>query len=197
MDETAEKWNRIYSEVSAHQPDPALILKEHAFLLPPAGSALDLACGLGGNALFLAGLGWDVQAWDVSQTAIDFLREQAGTQGLKVNAKACPAECLRHENSTFDLIIVSRFLDRTLKDAIIGALKDNGLLYYQTFTRVKTRPQGPNNPDYLLAENELLTLFAPLKVLFYREYGTFGDLSQGLRNEAQLIGRKHSGRLAI
>lgn len=196
MEETAAKWNRLYSEVPAHRPDPALILKEHAFLLPPAGSALDLACGLGGNALFLAGLGWDVQAWDVSQTAIDFLNGQAGSQGLKIDAKVCSAERLQRENSTFDLIIVSRFLDRALKDAIISALKDNGLLFYQTFTRVKTQPQGPNNPDYLLAENELLMLFAPLKVLFYKEYGSFGDLSQGLRNEAQYIGRKHSGRLA-
>lgn len=196
MDAIAAKWDRIYREVPHHRPEPALILKEHEFLLPPAGSALDLACGLGGNALFLAGLGWEVQAWDIANAAIDFVDAQARAQGLKIHAKVCPADSLQQENTAFDLIIVSRFLDRTLKDAIIDRLKDNGLLFYQTYTRAKSQPQGPNNPEYLLAENELLRLFAPLKVLFYREYGTFGDVRQGLRNEAQLIGRKHSGRLA-
>jgi tellurite methyltransferase len=39
--------------------------------------------------------------------------------------------------NAFDVIVVSRFLDRTLSDAIIDALKPDGLLFYQTFTRDK------------------------------------------------------------
>ena len=91
---------------------------------------------------------------------------------------------------SFDIIVVSRFLDRTLSDAIIGALKPDGLLFYQTFTREKTNPKPPNNPDYLLNENELLTLFSPLRVIFYRENALIGEHQRGLRNEAQFVGRK-------
>ena len=85
---------------------------------------------------------------------------------------------------------MSRFLDRTLSDAIIGALKPDGLLFYQTFTREKTSRKPPNNPDYLLTENELLALFSPLRVIFYRENALIGELQRGLRNEAQFVGQK-------
>ena len=81
----------------------------------------------------------------------------------------------------FDVIVVSRFLDRTLSDAIIGALKPDGLLFYQTFTREKTSPKPPNNPDYLLTENELLALFSPLRVIFYRENALIGESATGFK----------------
>ena len=35
-------------------PKPAQVLSDYAYLLPESGTALDLACGRGGNALFLA-----------------------------------------------------------------------------------------------------------------------------------------------
>jgi len=35
-----------------------------------------------------------------------------------------------------------------------------------------------------------LELFAELKPIYYREYGSIGDIELGLRNEAQFIGRK-------
>ena len=73
----------------------------------------------------------------------------------------------------------------------MAALKPGGLLFYQTFTRHKLDKSGPSNPDYLLARNELLQLFAPLTVIYYQEYPAIGDLQRGNRNEAQLIGQKN------
>jgi hypothetical protein len=75
-------------------------------------------------------------------------------------------------------------------NAIIDALRLNGLLFYQTFTREKATPTPPHNPDYLLTKNELLTLFAPLSVVFYQENALIGQHQHGLRNEAQFIGQK-------
>lgn len=91
---------------------------------------------------------------------------------------------------SYDVVVVSRFLDRNLKDAIIGALKPGGLLFYQTFDRDKVGGAGPNNPDYLLSNNELLRMFSLLQVVFYRENGLIGNTEKGLRNEAQFIGQK-------
>ena len=48
------------------------------------------------------------------------------------------------------------------------ALKPQGLLFYQTFTHERVTDQGPSNPSYRLAPNELLELFAPLHVLVTR-----------------------------
>lgn len=193
MTDSVEKWDRIYREA---QLDPSLavpVLSENTFLLPPSGTALDLACGLGANAVFLAIRGFDVLAIDQSAVAVDRLKEYASLHHLPITTRRQSVDPSQFPKSGFDVIIVSRFLDRNLSPAIMQSLKSGGLLYYQTYTREKTGESGPRNPDYLLAENELLRLFAPLKVVYYRENGLTGDIRQGLRNEAQFIGRKIHG----
>ena len=190
MDAVISKWNHIYNE-SGQECYPAIqVLIENDFLLPVTGTALDLACGLGANAIFLAELGLAVTAWDISSVAIDKLTAYAVQQGLNINARQKKITAESFTGCCFDVIVVSRFLDRSLSDAIIGALKPDGLLFYQTFTREKTSRKPPNNPDYLLAENELLDMFSPLRVIFYRENALIGEQLRGLRNEAQFIGQK-------
>ena len=190
MDAVISKWNHIYNE-SGQKCYPAIqVLIENDFLLPVTGTALDLACGLGANAIFLAELGLAVTAWDISSVAIDKLTAYAVQQGLNINARQKKITAESFTGCCIDVIVVSRFLDRSLSDAIIGALKPDGLLFYQTFTREKTSRKPPNNPDYLLTENELLTLFSSLKVVFYREYALIGEQLRGLRNKAQFVGQK-------
>jgi hypothetical protein len=131
-----------------------------------------------------------VEAWDISAVALNDLQKNADSRQLDISARHCFISPEILPNAAFDVIVISRFLDRTLCNAIMAALKSDGLLFYQTFTRSKLDPQGPNNPDYLLAGNELLSLFAPLTLLFYQEYARVGDLGCGDRNEAQFIGQK-------
>jgi hypothetical protein len=93
--------------------------------------------------------------------------------------------------SSFDVIVVSRFLERRLAAALIDALKPEGLLLYQTFTQVTVGAVwSPTNPAYRLAPQELLTLFQPLRVLVYREEGRVGNTTCGWRNEALLVAQK-------
>jgi tellurite methyltransferase len=191
MDAVISKWDHVYSQYDLMRyPVAAEVLTENDFLLPSSGMALDLASGFGANSIFLAEHGLAVTAWDISGVAIDKLTAYAVQQGLNINA--CQEKIMADifTESSFDVIVVSRFLDRTLSDAIIGALKPDGLLFYQTFTREKTSRNPPNNPDYLLTENELLELFSPLRVIFYRENALIGEQLRGLRNEAQFVGQK-------
>ena len=191
MDAVLSKWDHVYSQYDhMRYPAAAEVLTENDFLLPSTGMALDLASGLGANAIFLAERGLAVTAWDISSVAIDKLTAYAVQQGLNINARQKKITAESFTGCCFDVIVVSRFLDRSLSDAIIGALKPDGLLFYQTFTREKTSRKPPNNPDYLLAENELLDMFSPLRVIFYRENALIGEQLRGLRNEAQFIGRK-------
>lgn len=172
------------------QHSAASVLTENAFLLPEFGTALDLACGLGANAIFLARYGLATEAWDISGVAVEKLRRNADSRDLAINAQVVEINKHSFSDCCFDVIVLSRFLGRDLSDAIMSALKPGGLLFYQTYTEEKTIQKGPNNPDYLLAENELLRLFSGLRIIFYREYGCIGDIEKGLRNEAQLIGQK-------
>ncbi|MGJ0484846.1 MAG: class I SAM-dependent methyltransferase [Methylomicrobium sp.] len=190
MNGLREKWDRIYSQDEPGKEAPAPVLAENAFLLPPAGGALDLASGLGANAIFLAEHGLKVTALDISATAIEKLKAYADHRQLAIDARQEAITPGSLQYAAFDVIVISRFLDRSLKDAIIGALKPDGLLFYQTFTRLKVAAEGPNNPAYLLETNELLDLFSPLRTVFYRENAAIGDIRQGLRNEAQFVGQK-------
>ncbi|MCY4211276.1 MAG: methyltransferase domain-containing protein [Gammaproteobacteria bacterium] len=191
MNETDQvKWDRIYTGSAAKSVGPCRVLSSHIHLLPTRGEALDLACGRGGNALFLAACGLATRAWDISGVAIQALSEQASQRRLSLITEQRDVTIDPPTPESFDVIVVSRFLDRTLAPAISAALRARGLLFYQTFIREKVTDTGPDNPAYRLAPNELLQLFPSLQVLHYHEEGAVGDTRRGFRNEAMLVAQK-------
>jgi len=183
------KWNTIYTEGKGNS-EPAQVLVGNQFLLPSTGHALDLACGLGENALILAKQGLTVEAWDISTTGLQKLQEKSASKALSIKTCAQEISVSSFSENSFDVVVISRFLDRSICNAIMESLNPNGLLFYQTYTQQKVTQVGPKNPRFLLAENELLTLFSELSVVFYAEYSDLGKTNSGLRNEAQFIGRK-------
>jgi tellurite methyltransferase len=186
MSGAKHKWDTRYGD--ALESPPARVLAENVHLLPGQGVALDLACGLGANALLLAAHGLEVFAWDSSAVAIERLRARA--RGTAVHAEVRDVIAQPPAREQFDVIVVAHFLDRSLAPHLIEALRPNGLLFYQTFTRTRVSATGPSNPGYRLADNELLSLFAPLRLLVYRDEGLGGDGSRGFRDQAMLVAAK-------
>ncbi len=184
-----EKWNTRYRKAET-KPSPCCVLLENSHLLPSQGKALDLACGLGGNALLLAERGLESVAWDLSPVGIERLQQIAGDRRLKVRAEIHDLANGSLPESGFDVIVVSRFLERELFPVLIDSLTPGGLLYYQTFTRAHVGNKGPNDPSYRLGENELLSLCQGLRILVYREEGMTGNIAKGFRDEAMLVGIK-------
>ena len=182
-----EKWDRIYQTKDHGYKQAAQVLIEYQYLLPESGKALDLACGLGANALLLAALNLETHAWDNSKEAIIKLDQKA--KGFNINLTTEVRDVINNPpaQDTFDIIVVNHFLERQITKYLIKALRKNGLIFYQTFTKDKVSDTGPKNPDYLLDKNELLTLFNGLNILVYREEGSVGDKNKGLRNEAMLV----------
>src|SRR5712691_6619419 len=129
--DTQQQWHARYQH-PARAPHAARVLWENQHLLPATGRALDLACGLGGNALLLATHGLETWAWDISDIAVARAQAAAQERGVTLHAEvrdvvACPP-CA----ASFDVIVVSRFLKRDLAPALIQALRLAGLLLYQT-----------------------------------------------------------------
>ncbi len=190
MDEKArKKWNDIYSKERSSESLAVTVLRDNLHLLPESGRALDLACGLGANALLLANRGFDTHAWDCSDIALEKLLERAASEGLTIKTELRDVVENPPEKNSFDIIVVSRFLDRSIINNIIDAVKTGGLIFYQTYTVNKLDTYGPTSVEYLLKENELLDLFSSLSILFYREDGQTGDMSSGNRNEAMLVSK--------
>lgn len=193
--EAQHRWNARYQPVPLTQiPPAARMLLEYQHLLPSTGEALDLACGLGGNALLLAARGLDTWAWDIADIAISRLQAYATQQNLTVHTEVRDVAAHPPPAQSFDVIVVSRFLERSIAPALMQALKPGGLLFYQTLTQLTVgEVHKPSNPAYLLAPQELLQLFRALRLVVYREEGDLGDTTQGWRNEALLIGQKSAG----
>lgn len=184
------KWDQRYLDATA-PGGVSFVLREFEYLLPRSGDALDIACGLGGDALFLAQRGLAVQAWDASRVAIDKLGGFAREKNLSIDAQCRDVMAQPPAPNSFDVIVICHFLERALCPQIIAALKPRGLLFYQTFcTERVDAGRGPSNPDFLLQKNELLRLFATLDVIVYQELSALGDTTRGLRDRALLIAQK-------
>lgn len=192
MDDARKRWDAIYSKPLELPAAPSRVLEENAHLLPAGGDALEIACGLAGNAVMLARGGFRVRAWDLSPVVVERINDYARTNGLTLTAEAHDMTVSAPEPSSCDVIVVAHYLERKLVPAIVGALRPGGLVFYQTFTRNKISDTGPSNPDFLLADGELLELFAALELLVYREERDAGDTRRGLRNEAMIIARKRA-----
>jgi SAM-dependent methyltransferase len=166
------------------------VLWESRHLLPTQGRALDLACGLGANAMLLARQGLEVVAWDLSPVAIARVRDVARAMDLPIVAEVRDVCVYPPPPRSFDCILVAHFLERALAPALAEALRPGGLLYYQTFGLDRCGDRGPSNPNYRLGTNELLHLFPGLTLRFYREEGLAGDLGKGTRGLVQFIGQR-------
>ncbi|MFJ5230817.1 FAD-dependent oxidoreductase [Kitasatospora sp. NPDC088391] len=80
--EAVEFWERRYGEseqIWSGRPNASLT-REAAGLAP--GSALDLGCGEGGDAIWLAGQGWQVTAVDLSRVALERAAARAAVEGV-------------------------------------------------------------------------------------------------------------------
>ncbi|MBI5746516.1 MAG: class I SAM-dependent methyltransferase [Nitrospirae bacterium] len=157
-------------------------------LLPllPKGRALDIACGEGRNAIFLAQNGYDVDAVDISTVALERVAEAAKLARVKVNLIQADLENYEIPAGTYDLIINFNYLQRSLVPAIKMGLKKRGAVIFETYTLEQQAIGHPKNPDFLLKPNELLHLFSDLHIFFYRE-GIFEE--GGMKAIASLAGK--------
>ena len=108
---------------------PTALVVETARQAPP-GTALDLACGAGRNALWLAEHGWSVTAVDGAPAAIDILLKRASERALRVEAFVADLEKGEYpiHPSAWDLIAICYYLQRDLFEPAKRGVKPGGLL---------------------------------------------------------------------
>ena len=132
--------------------------------------ALDVAMGRGRHTLALARAGFKTFGVDVRLDAVRDAIADARGEGLRVHGWC--ADLTRHplSRARFDLVVVSRYLQRDLFEDLRAALVPGGVMIYETFTthqRALGRP--PSSADHLLEPGELRDRFDGFEVLFYEE----------------------------
>jgi 2-polyprenyl-3-methyl-5-hydroxy-6-metoxy-1,4-benzoquinol methylase len=154
------------------------------------GRALDVACGKGRNSLFLAARGFDVTGLDISSVALDEARRRTAARSLAVSFQRADLETIHLAHAQYDLIINFNYLQRSLIPQIHSALKTGGYVIFETYLIDQREIGQPKNPQYLLAHNELLSLFRGCRVLYYREGHFIEESENSFR--ARLLARKIS-----
>lgn len=186
-----ERWNERRSAASFEPfPDtPADWLVEHGALLGSGGRALDVACGDGRNALYLARLGFEVDALDISDVAIEALRTAAEERSLAIHPRVVDLDRESPAAESYDVVVNFNYLQRDLFGALEQALRPGGWLVFETFGRAHLEELGRSmNEHYVLGDNELLHAFPGLRVRRYREGVVAGET--GPRGIASLVARR-------
>ncbi|WP_078427898.1 methyltransferase domain-containing protein [Alkalihalobacterium alkalinitrilicum] len=167
-----EKWNQKYEDrLKFHElPAPNSRLQK---LIPylNGGTALDLACGLGANSIFLAKQKYKVESFDISEIAIQHLKEQVEKNKLTINPTSCDLtnmSFLNGKTNLFDLVVITYYLDRSLFPLIPSLIKDDGYFFMETFYLTANSQHKVSN-QYKLQSGELLSIFSDWHVLFYEE----------------------------
>ena len=136
-------------------PSPWVV--RHAQSIPARGKVLDLACGSGRHARFLAGLGYPVLAVDRDAEALAGLSTIEGitTRLLDLEGEEWPLA-----GQVFDGIVVTNYLWRPRLPDVLALLAPGGALIYETFMVGNAAYGKPTNPAFLLQAGELRQLAA-------------------------------------
>jgi SAM-dependent methyltransferase len=165
-----DRWDARYAAGDAGEPVPpaALVGREH--LLPATGRALDVACGRGTVAVWLAGRGLAVDAVDVSPVGLAAGRARPG--GDAVRWIEADLDDGLPVTGPYDVVVGQRFRAPALYGAMVDVLAPGGLL-------VVTVLAGGDGP-FRAAPGELLAAFGHLAVVHQEEAG----------GEAHLVARR-------
>lgn len=161
MQSDIERWNQKYRDGNPNPdfaPDP--VLKTCVHLLDGKGTALDVACGVGHNAMFLARLGYEVVAIDASLAGLTYCREAMRGKDLRLSLIAADLENFPLPRACFDVVLVIRYLYRPLIARLKTTVKPGGLVIYQTFNLNYLREKPGLRREYLLEPGELMERFA-------------------------------------
>lgn len=182
-------WDEHYRRGEHINDEPHPLVIEFAARLKP-GRALDIACGVGRHAIFLAERGWQVIAVDSSSIAIALLRQRVGERGVAVDTRVADLERGEFiiEANAYDLIINCCYLQRDLFPAIGNGVRVGGLLI-AVIALVDDDPNvKPMNPAFLLQPGELKTVFGDWEWLHHCEGKPAGQ--QHRRALAELVARR-------
>ncbi len=146
-----EKWDNRYRVAKKRAVSEYL---KRFYSLAPKGRALDIACGVGHNALFLAQNGFFVDCVDISQEAL----KQFSHPNID---KFCMA-IEDFDFKKYTLIVCFNFLERSIFPKMISSLEEGGIVIYEGFTY-----KSSINPRYRLEKNELFEVFGELEILYY------------------------------
>jgi SAM-dependent methyltransferase len=135
-------------------------------LLQPGGSVLDVACGAGRHAAFLANRGHAVTGLDRDISAVQDLAQRVALVQADIENGPWPL-LFDGKPIQFQAVVVTNYLWRALFPTLIASLAPGGVLLYETFAIGNETVGRPSRPDFLLRPRELLQVCKGLDTVGY------------------------------
>lgn len=166
-----QRWDARYrAGAYGERPHPSVFLQQRwpKLDLPNRARVLDVACGAGRNALYLAGKGCVVTGIDGSAVALE---RAAGNSGaLTVQWQVADLEQgLPMGLEPFDLIVMVRYVNSALLSALPSLLRPGGYLLVEQHMRTTASVGGPGREAFRVAPGALRTAAAGLQCLVAEE----------------------------
>jgi SAM-dependent methyltransferase len=151
---------------------PSGWVTQWAHLIRPGGTVLDVACGSGRHAHWLATHGFHVTGVDRDGQAMALA--EAGWPAHSPRPARLLVADLENQpwplsGQTFDALVVTNYLWRPLWPHLLAALAPGGVYIHETFAHGNATVGKPSRPDFLLQPAELLTVCAGLRVVAYED----------------------------
>ncbi len=166
-----EDWDARYSQEGllwSAKPNRFLVAEVSEL---PAGRGLDLACGEGQNAIWLAGLGWRMLGVDYSQVAIRKARERAEREGHAVDFVCDDLVSYEPRAGVYDLVAllylhIPADERRLVLQRAAHALAPGGtfVLLGHDLTNIADGVGGPSNPSILYTPDDIAAELPGLEV---------------------------------
>ena len=135
-----ERWHAACAEPNRAVPTAPDIVDAHPELieqLPTTGSALDLACGIGAQSLWMAKRGLTVRSLDISPVAANLTARSAAEHGLAVNAAVWDTdEGLPNDLRDLAMILCQRYRASDLYLDFLQRLQPGGVLILTVLSAV-------------------------------------------------------------
>ena len=186
-----DKWDARYrAGAYADRAHPTALLADWLDR-SPRGRALDIACGAGRNALFLAAAGYAVDAVDISPAGLDRGRRTAAERRIDVTWHCIDLEERPDAlpSGPYDLVVWVRYVNAALWPAVLSRLAPGGHLLVEQHLVANAEVVGPTSAAFRLAPGELARAAAELLTLYGHE-GLVVDPDGRTAALAQLIARR-------
>jgi len=200
-----EFWDQRYgAKEYAYGVEPNQFLKEELERIKP-GKVLFPAEGEGRNAVFAAKLGWEVSAFDISESGKMKAEKLAGLKGVSLDYQIGSLEEMNYEKESFDLIVLifahfPKPIRSLIHAGLLELLKPGGMVILEGFSKAhlafstaNPKAGGPKEISMLFSRDELMDDFASLKEISLDEIEVFlseGEFHQGQSSVIRMIGQK-------
>lgn len=185
--EDRDKWDKRYATGDYRKSNPVELLHNWAPRLNP-GRALDVACGAGRNALYLAELGFEVDAIDISAAGLKLARQQATSRHLDINWIEQDLDTPPVIERPYDLIIVFWFVNLPLINQLCQHLSPGGHLISAQHLAAEGDLNGPGSNRFRIQPGELKAAVEGLQIINYYE-GIEEDADGGRLASAAVVAK--------